>query len=526
MKDKSSSDAFFEFISYSRTPNNGRLNQMWGYSYKAIAQASNIINMVAEGQSPEVDGKLGEMYFVRGMLYFYLCRVYGRPYYQKDRTDLCGGKTCLGVPIVNGTPPDIVGQYALPDRATVEDTYKQILRDLSAAERLMGGMPERYNAHRPSYASLGAAWAMLSLVYLYMSGTYDNPDMAYAAKAAEYADKVIGSGVYELLARDRFMIYNTLVPEDNKETIFATKWVTADKLDMGNSIGSMYAVVSGSGWGELYPSAKYLALLNEAGRCDWRRGIAGLTDARAAFIEPQYSSNNRGVFRFIVQTVDAGKPAYNYLQLDTAIVAGALRCGTKNSSGVLTGTTYPLTLVDAGQDEYKITYGGATYSGYIDNFITVASGYPMYFIYKCSREGEDTHLHSPVISRLAEVYLNKAEALVKTGDLAGAREALNAVRNRSLPNKGYDAAEFTAQTAPSLVDKERTLELAFQAERSFDVYRNGGALERKYPGYLGIGNDRVIEVSPDDYRVVFYIPQTAINSYPSGSTLTQNPTSN
>ncbi len=45
----SSTDAFFEFISFSRTPNNYRLQDFWDAGYKAIAQSSNIIAMFEEG---------------------------------------------------------------------------------------------------------------------------------------------------------------------------------------------------------------------------------------------------------------------------------------------------------------------------------------------------------------------------------------------------------------------------------------------------------------------------------------------
>ena len=82
--------------------------------------------------------------------------------------------------------------------------------------------------------------------------------------------------------------------------------------------------------------------------------------------------------------------------------------------------------------------------------------------------------------------------------------------------------EWYAATAPDLVDKERQLELAYQAERSYDVFRNGKSLIRRYPGPHTASED----IMATDFRVVYYIPQTAINSYPSGSTLTQNPTSN
>src|SRR5690606_684916 len=55
----SSTDAFYEFISYARTPNNYRLTQFWNSSYKAIAQSSNIIDMIAEEQSEEIDNNIG-----------------------------------------------------------------------------------------------------------------------------------------------------------------------------------------------------------------------------------------------------------------------------------------------------------------------------------------------------------------------------------------------------------------------------------------------------------------------------------
>src|SRR5699024_6919418 len=121
-----STDAFYEFITYDRTPNNYRLTQFWNSSYKAIAQASNIIKMIDEGQSEEIDNHLGECYFVRGMMYFYLTRAFGRPYYQNPQDN-------LGVPIVNGTPDDVLEDLHLPDRSTVEECYQQAINDLKKA---------------------------------------------------------------------------------------------------------------------------------------------------------------------------------------------------------------------------------------------------------------------------------------------------------------------------------------------------------------------------------------------------------
>ncbi len=142
--------------------------------------------------------------------------------------------------------------------------------------------------------------------------------------------------------------------------------------------------------------------------------------------------------------------------------------------------------------------------------------YPMFYITKSSREGEESHLHSPVITRLGEVYLNKAEAAAKVGNYAVALSALNLIRERSLPGEGY--ASLNATNASERIDKERQLELAYQAERSYDVFRNGKSLTRMYPG----PHFAMEVVKATDYRVVYYIPQDAINSYPGK--LTQNPT--
>lgn len=498
-----STDAFYEFISYSRTPNNYRLQSFWDNSYKAIAQTSNILKLVEEGINKDIDNKLGECYFIRGFLYFYLCRAYGRPYYQNPETN-------LGVPVVNGTPEDILGP--LPDRSSVQKTYEQAISDLNKAATLMT------KNNGAVYGSREAAWALLSRIYLYMSGTFDHPNAEYAKLAIEYADKVIQSGVYKMLDRADFMKYNTFAPEQNKETIFAIKRVASEfsGWDHYYGIGGMYANIGGMGWGEMYASAKYIALLDETGRNDWANGK--IVDARAAFIEPQYVKDGKKVFRFIkkVYNTQGVHTNYNYVQAEIKNSAdnSTLTC-------VENAENYTLTPVDREQGIWSIQYkDGNTYTGVIDPEMKVNRVYPMFYIVKCSREGEDSHLHSPVITRLAEMYLNKAEAAAKLGDYATALAALNIVRERSLPGKGYDV--LTAENAEARIEKERTLELAFQAERSYDVYRNGHSLTRHYPG----PHNALEEIQPKDYRTVYFIPQNAINAYPEGSKLTQNPTSN
>lgn len=495
----SSTDAFYEFISYSRTPNNYRLTQFWNSGYKAIAQASNIIDMINEGQSSEIDNKIGESYYVRGMMYFYLTRAFGRPYYQNPETN-------LGVPIVNGTPDDVIN-LELEDRATVKESYEQAINDLKKAEELLNLEKD------PIYATKEAAQAMLSRIYLFMSGTYTSPNTEYAQLAVDYADKVINSGRYSLLPREDFMKYNTFIPENNEETIFAIKRVASEfsGFDHYYGVGGMYANLGGMGWGEMYASAKYIDLLNETGRNDWRSDSYNLVDARAAFIEPTYAKDpDTGEFTEVFRFIKDDNGSLNYVQAEISRNAGIISCKEGDN-------TYILTPVDTEQEIYTILYkDGKTYKGVIDNFITLNRVYPQFYITKASREGEESHLHSPVISRLGEIYLNRAEAYVKLGNYDAALGDLNRIRERAIVDGGYNSLDAT--NASTRIDKERQLELAYQAERSYDVFRNGKELTRQYPG----PHNQFEDISANDFRVIYYIPQDAINSYPG--TLTQNPT--
>ena len=372
-----------------------------------------------------------------------------------------------------------MGDLLLPDRSTVKETYEQAISDLKKAEEMM-----TINKGA-AYASKEAAQAMLSRVYLYMSGTYENPNREYAQLAVDYADKVINSGNYSLLPREEFMKYNTLTPENNDESIFVVK----------------------------------RDLLNETGRNDWRPDHYKIVDARAAFIEPTYTDDHKEVFRFIKQDSET---VLNYEQLTVIKKGATVICQkTKEVDGkdVPDGPEYTLTPVDAEQEIYSITYqDGKTYTGVLDYYISLNRVYPQFYITKCSREGEDSHLHSPIISRLSEIYLNRAEAYAKLGNYSAALADLNTIRERSIIGGGY--ASLDATNASERIDKERQLELAYQAERSYDVFRNGKPLTRRYPG----PHQQFEDIPASDYRVIYYIPQNAINAYPG--TLTQNPTDN
>jgi starch-binding outer membrane protein, SusD/RagB family len=73
--------------------------------------------------------------------------------------------------------------------------------------------------------------------------------------------------------------------------------------------------------------------------------------------------------------------------------------------------------------------------------------------------------------RLAEIYLNYAEAKFELGDEATAREYLNKVRKRTSVNLPDILPTVTGAELRRRIYKERRVELAFESHRFFDVRR-------------------------------------------------------
>lgn len=491
-KDKPTTNPFGTYFTYQHTVNNSGLSTVWNSAYNIISQTSSLMGMIKEGESVEMDQKLGQAYYMRGMMYFYLCRVFGRPYYQEPDKN-------PGLPIVNGMPEDIAN-LNLPDRSSVKDTYEQALSDLKKGEQLMTTFKSA------TYVSKYAAQALTAKVYMYMSGTFENPNREYAQLSYDYANAVIESGQFSMLNRDMFMRYNELAPDDpsQTETIFAVKYVASDVADWGDPLGSMYAEIDGQGWGEVYASSKYMDLLYEIGK-----GV----DARQAFIHPQYKMDDNDkqipAFRFVTELSKDGKlSSYVYRQGETKEVGGKL-------VATIDSKEYTLTPVDEAKKRYSIAYEGKTYVGDYDYYMLESQGNPKFFSYKCSKQEGYPHLYSPIISRLGEMYLIRAEASAKLGNYPKALSDLNTVRTRSLPNAAYTSLDAT--NAHERIMKERQLEMAYEADRGFDVYRVGETMVRRYPGI----HDGTIDFPATSPFAIQYIPQSEINAYPG--TLTQNP---
>lgn len=145
------------------------------------------------------------------------------------------------------------------------------------------------------------------------------------------------------------------------------------------------------------------------------------------------------------------------------------------------------------------------------------AGYPKYYLTKFSYQNDVVTLSSPVVLRLAEVYLNRAEALAKLGRDGEALDDVNVIRSRA----GLSGeALFSAGNMPgytSVLDvvlDERRIELYTEGHRAFDVYRNNRTMNRSYPGVHLTEGETTQLIEPTDPRIIYFIPQDEMLSNP------------
>lgn len=468
-------DNFFYNYNYQRIVTNSRVNSYWINSYKIIAGTSSLLSQLEENVDDETDQIIAENLYLRSLMYFYLTNVFGRPYDQDP-------KSSLSVPLKLADDP-----FENLPRATVAEVYEQIETDLLKSLTLF----KEYKSN--IYGSQYAAEALLARVYLYMG---DNE------KAIEYANKVIDSGKFSLLTAANYKQLATAAPENNSEVIFAIKFLKdVDYSDNGwYTIGSMYASIDGAGWGEMYASRSYLEQLRYYPE-----------DARQQFVEPVVTDDSELHAYYVTddykyQSVKVTQQGDDYVYSEN----GANKNLIKESNG-------------AGSYVYFLEKDGKKRTALIDKKLDNRNGYLKYYILKCSGQEGQAHLWSPVISRLAEIYLIRAEAYAKSGQTAKALEDVNVLRERAgIPEAGlWNTGNLGSKTALDVVMDERKLELAWEGHRKFDVFRNGYTLDRAYPGTHIANENSYYQIQPDEKVVIEYIPEQQITL--SNGVLKQNP---
>lgn len=519
-----STGSTFKLYDYSRNIASSTTEYTWELGYRVIGNCNKIIEIIqglGNESTREQTIMMGENYYLRALSYFLLVNEFAQPYSNNPTQN-------PGLPLKLTSDPNDLPQ----SRSTVAEVYDQVVLDLKDAITyltLQQGETPKSNI----YATKEAAEALLARVYLYM----ENWDGAW-----EMANKVITSGRFELERGNRFATYSQLIPEDNKETIFAVRR-TLDKDDDGYSrMGSMYISIDGSGWEEMSPSSRYLELLElHLNANDMPQDLRSkfivkryVEDGVADYTPVGYPNNVYEDWTFAYAVKQANTANYEYKQLDVEKQADGTFLITKDASKFQSATIQE-EAYNTGTRYYVVGQDGNKYIGRIEPKVFDASTkrgksslFLVYAINKCSYQEQSKHLWSPIISRLAEMYLIRAEAnYEKGGSVQATLDDINILRERAgIPEWTMEniatAESGNPKDVHKIIEEERMLELAWEGHRRFDVFRWRHTMDRRYPGGHTIAQgDKFYEIPYNSPSVCEFIPQLQYDAYPYK--LEQNP---
>ena len=367
-----------------------------------------------------------------------------------------------------GAMPIITKSFSINDRDEIvvqkRNTYKEcidfLVRELDQAAK---ELPANWSGDDYGRATSVAALALKSRILLYAASPLMNedvkiPEVGYttpepdrwqkAAKAATEALDAAQAAGYELynLDGDPSKNYQMIFMDNtaaNKETLFARMGTNSAG---GESISScdQYNNPNGyGGWGGNCPLQELVDAYEVV-----KDGVASKFD----WNNPEEKANpyaNRDPRFYATILYDGAKwmtrNVETYFDVD--------------SNGNITGGGKDTKF---GNDSWNASPTGYNMKKFMDE------GYALNSWNFCARNW--IHL------RMAELYLNKAEALFHTGDEEGAREALKPVRQRA----GMPAVTATGADLLEAIKNERRIEFAFEEHRYFDVRR-----WKEAPKYFG-----------------------------------------
>lgn len=367
-----------------------------------------------------------------------------------------------------GAMPIITKSFSINDREEIvgqkRNTYKECIDFLvSELDQAAKELPANWSGDDYGRATSVAALALKSRILLYAASPLMNedvkiPEVGYttpepdrwqkAAKAATEALDAAQTAGYELynLNGDPSKNYQLIFMDNtaaNKETLFARMGTSSAD---GESISScdQYNNPNGyGGWGGNCPLQELVDAYEVV-----KDGVASKFD----WNNPEEKANpyaNRDPRFYATILYDGAKwmtrNVETYFDVDNN---GTIIGGGKD-------TKY-------GNDSWNASPTGYNMKKFMDE------GYALNSWNFCARNW--IHL------RMAELYLNKAEALYNIGDEEGAREALKPVRERA----GMPAVTATGADLLEAIKNERRIEFAFEEHRYFDVRR-----WKEAPKYFG-----------------------------------------
>ncbi len=446
--DESESNAGYHGTKGFNMGNYNGLDANISFYYTAIRKANLFLKNAEVIPFPDTktkDQMLGEVYFLRAFYFNEILKRFG------------------GMPIMTEEDLLVPGDDLMRPRDTYRDCFAFIMADLNKA---IGSLPVTLKTNEYGRATKGAAMALKARILLYaasplfsqrtgiwgMGGTVDDwldkDGKSWWLKAAEAAKAVIdlkdadGNQVYALYQT------NAANKADDYEKLFFKR------REQGNREVIFYKHEGPAGFNSneinvWMPNGDF--------------GGAGAVQPTQAFVNLFEMSNGK----YIEEEGSNYDPARPYLNRDPRF--------------------------------YKtIIYHESTWQGVKMDLSTTTPQFPAgtfmtgYFVRKyvpeeIKKASTTTAYHNWIFFRLAEMYLNYAEAMNEVdGPTTQVREAINTVRARSGVIAIPGDLTGDKKSMRTRIQRERAIELSFEEHRWWDARRwstgEGGELATKWFG--------------------------------------------
>lgn len=242
----SNKEDFREFDQRSISATNGRISSNWRDIYAMIRAANNVLESSDGLALPDQEAQnrlLGEIYFLRGAMFFHLTRVHGK----------------IPIPLTSTPEFDI-------SLSSQEEVYSQIESDLLEAESLLPAIYPDVMPGAPRPNS-GSARALLARLYLDWAG-YPAKNTAKYAEAASSAKNVIDNAASHgfSLVDDLESLWS-LANRFNSESIWTIAYNKANNLP-NRKYGKLGNPSDVGGWQETFAEIKFYEDFPEGARKD------------------------------------------------------------------------------------------------------------------------------------------------------------------------------------------------------------------------------------------------------------------
>lgn len=523
-----------EIEKFTISANNSGNQNYWAHHYKGIIRANTVIEKGKElfGNDEAVQKYIAEAEVLRALFYFNLVRAYG------------------GVPIIMDIPQEYTDSRGHL-RASTEEVYIRILTDLTTAIESNNLYRSTNNGEKTPTGRVNkyAAETLLGKVLLSMPNDITeaaypnveawkdisaNPNITvfypettttqYEA-AKYYLEDVINNGGYELYPN-----FSELFKPTNKhssESIWEVEYKTGQAEGLGSPFYTLFSPASYAPRNKANSNGYIPSPISNQGN-----GACAPT----------------GYFMDMAKKWDSMYPDYQYevrkfddvIYTDTRISNGNIKLDTDGVSYLPVNENKDYTQnVAYPYDPYTGTSFRTSVKGFSADDQWMCGKYMGSSEYKVNDSDDNWY-----ILRFADVLLllAEAEAHISDGVLSQSvlNNTINLVRERAgiVPYlaSGDSNKEWVLDTPEKVyqaIYDERTLELAFEGHRWFDLVRSGKAVEVMNQHFTNFYNAYTSNSSPnvnnyymksekfeiDQYCTLFPIPSQEIRSNPK---LTQN----